>query len=59
MGSEVALEEILKKTGSESTNPSRIPDMRGTMRDRVSERKCQAKVSSTVREKNPDMRAED
>ena len=37
MGSEVALEEILKKTGSESTNPSRIPNMRGTQRDRVTE----------------------
>ena len=37
MGSEVALEEILKKTGSESTNPSRIPEMRGTQRDRVTE----------------------
>ena len=37
MGSEAALEETLKKTSSELSNPPRIPEMRGTQRDRVTE----------------------
>lgn len=37
MGSEVALEEILKETGRESTHLSRIPEVKGTKRNRVTE----------------------
>lgn len=52
VGSEITLEEMLKETGRESTNPSRPSEVKGQRERGWQKRKGQAKGSSKVREKS-------